>query len=190
MLKIYVTRSSSWTSRLIRYFLRSSFASHVAGAFAILRNFRAVLEASERGTTLGSERSFLEKNEVVAEFVLVTGPLSHAEGFRKALGEFLAKHLGDEYDYLSGGAIGFRERLRFLWRWSLVRDWFAAKFGAGKVHCSELWVRFLLPLGYLQTLASTPPDLVGPVELTRALLADGRNFRLERISDGYRKELF
>jgi hypothetical protein len=188
-LRIYVTRSASFSSRFIRFFLRSSFASHIAGGFLAIANMlRLVLESSEKGTRFDIEDRFVKKNMVEAEFELIGGQLSDGGKLYEEIAEFTRSALGKEYDYLSGGAIGIKRRLRFLWKIPCLRRWLEKKFGPQKTHCSELWTRFLRPHGYIASLGNKEPDLVGPVMLAGALLKDP-NFRTVFISDGFRREL-
>lgn len=141
--------TNKWTSRLIRWVLRSP-CSHAWIAFddAVL-DARVVLQAETWGYELRPWNRWKQQNILVAEFTPTKKPLD-------ASLRWIATFLGAQYDYRAAILSG-------LWRW--WGRFFKSRFNdPKKLMCSEGVVRFLQHGNYT-AVTGLDPEVTNPKHL-------------------------
>lgn len=182
--RLFFSQGQDFTSKIVRWFIRSKYLSHTVGNFKI---FEAdiIMESSDKGVDFAPASYFIQHNSVEAVVRPISGALSTEEGLETHLTWLINNYGNASYDWLAAGSIGIFSRIK--WLWQMVGWWLKRHLSKKAVQCTELWVRLLQHAGYV-AVSGVNPDMVDPLQLLK-YLALSSDFVVEKISPGLQKEL-
>ena len=171
------SRTNSFVSRVMQWFMRS-VVSHTFIAVTLEGKMRVAIGVDGKGLHWQSMDKFKEHSEIVAVFT----PLQPIEeSFWWAFDEYGRT----DYDYVAAGAIGFRNRIKWIWR--LFGKLWRKSLDEKKLTCMEYVTRMLQHAQY-PSMLPVDPELFDTHQVMVKLFETPDEFRVEWVSNRIKQE--
>lgn len=172
------SRTNSFVSRVMQWFI-GSVISHVFVAVTLNDRMRVAIGADDKGLHWQSMSKFKENSEIVAVFTPICPQVE--DSFWWAFDEYGRT----DYDYIAAGAIGVRNRIK--WLWNIVGKLWRKSLDEKKLTCMELVTRMLQHAQY-PSMLSVDPEMFDTQQVMVKMFETPDEFRVEWVSDRIKDE--
>ena len=171
-LAIGFSRTNSFVSKAMQWFMRSPI-SHTFIIVTLNDRVKFTIGVDERGLHWQSWNLFKSKSDIVAVFIPAGPPVE--DSFWWAMDKY-----GDtNYDYYAAGAIGFRNRIS--WIWKCVSKLWRGRLSSKNLTCMELVTRMLQRAKY-PSVMNKDPEMFDTHELMMTMLGNKEEYRADFVS--------
>lgn len=172
------SRTNSFISRVFQWFMRSK-TSHAFLVVTLNDRIRFTLGADDRGLHWQSLDLFKSKSEIVAVFTPIGAPIDDHFWW------MVDKYGDTDYDYMAAGAVGFRNRIGWIWK-VFKRIW-RKSLDPHKITCMEFITRMLQRAQY-PSVMKEDPEMFDTQMLMRRLFEVPKEYRVEWVNDIIQEE--
>lgn len=172
------SRTNSFASRTMQWFMRSK-VSHIFVEVTLNDRMRTVIGTDEKGLHWQSLNLFESWAEIVARFTPIGPPLEDSFWW------MFDEHGKSDYDYMAAGAIGFRNRLR--WIWKIFGSPWRKSLDPKKLTCMEYTTRMFQHAQY-PSMMDKDPEMFDTQQVMELMFKTPEEFRVDKVADIIKKE--